>query len=173
MGLALLVPLCLCWVARAAIDASLVYPHVDQNGDGVLTADELQRFMERTSNVLSDFYAADVDRDERVTLQELKGFVPDAEEDYYATFVDEFDDSKDGVITLAEWRHHHGYELEAKDMLFKGDTNMDGYVTEPEFGRLVAAGDLVPERLRKLFDSKSPHHELRRRRRLQEGGAQA
>ena len=167
---------CACtWRAtEAAIEAHVVFPHIDEDGNGELTPQELQGFMERTSDVLEDFYIADVDRDERVTLDELKGFVPGADSDYYATFVDEFDDSGDGVITLAEWRHHHGYEREAKDMMFAGDTNADRYMSELEFGAMAKAGDKIPERLRHLFDSTAPpHHELRRRRRLKERAAAA
>ena len=105
----------------------MIFPHMDGNGDTLVSRTELQHFMELASNVLADFYVADADRDGQVNLRELQDFVPDADE-LYSTFIDEFDDSGDGQITLEEWRNHHGYGQEAKSLLWRADSNEDGYL---------------------------------------------
>ena len=38
---------CVWHAAEAAIEAHVVFPHIDEDGDGELTSQELQDFMER------------------------------------------------------------------------------------------------------------------------------
>ena len=139
--------------AVAIIVTASVFPHMDANGDTLVTRDELQMFLERRAHVFADFYVADRDRNEKVTLEELQAFVPGASETYYTTFLDEFDDSGDGAITLEEWRNHHGYPRAAKDLVWLADTNEDGFVTEKEFDRLVSRPEGFPEEHKAMFDS--------------------
>ena len=139
--------------AKPSIEPAVIFPHMDGDGDTLVSRTELQHFMELASNVLADFYVADTDRNGQVTLQELQDFVPDADETYYSTFIDEFDDSGDGQITLEEWRNHHGYGEEAKSLLWRADSNEDGYLQEHEFEMFAAKESNFPKRLLKLFQS--------------------
>eukprot|EP00937_MAST-01D_sp_MAST-1D-sp2_P002597 g2597.t1 len=117
-----------------ASGAREAFGRADINGDEIISPYELQTYLEAASNTLADFYTADTNKDKHVTLEELHGFVNVGnDQDFYSTFIDEFDDNGDQKISLREWQKHHGYGEEAKKFMRRADYNEDGYLKEREF----------------------------------------
>ena len=147
--------------ADSSIDLKELFSDFDQDGDGLITLEELKKAMAMANfgtdvpetELSSIFEMVDRNKDQRIDFKEFSELVAVvALETKYGkltsgstdlnTFED-FDKDKDGLVTLEEIREHllgEGKGLaenDLKDLFGKADKNKDGKIDVTEFNQLV------------------------------------
>ena len=143
--------------ADSSIDLKELFSDFDQDGDGLITFEELKKAMLNfgkdvpETELSSIFEKVDRNKDQRIDFNEFSELVVALETKYgklrsgstnQNTFED-FDKDKDGLVTLDEIRLHllgEGKGLaenDLKDLFGKADKNSDGKIDVTEFNELV------------------------------------